>query len=94
MKKILALTFGLVLLSGCSVSPFKGDRVSTIKIGDTKEHVIGVVGFPDNIVNNGTRDRILIYKEGHWFTKGTTTHSVYLKNDKVSLIKNEDVTIK
>lgn len=93
MKKIIMLTIGALLLTGCSVSPFKGDRVSTIKVGDTKEHVIGVVGFPDDIVNSNSKDKILIYKEGHWFTKGSTTHSIYLNNDKVTLIKNEDVTI-
>lgn len=93
MKKFILTSLTIIMLAGCSASPFKSDRISTIGIGDTKEHVIGVVGFPDNIVNQGQKNQILVYKEGHWFTKGSTTHSIYLKNNKVSLIKNEDVTI-
>lgn len=96
MKKqlIIATVLSVIFISGCSYSPRQSDRVATVKNGDTKEHLIGTAGWPDKIVDVDRHTKEYIYVEKHWFGKGDTTQSVYVRDGKVYLLKNVDTSLK
>lgn len=93
MKKIIIAGILVSFLAGCSYSPRQSDRVSTIRNGDTKEHLIAVAGWPDDIVNLDRHTKEYKYVERSWFNDGTKTQSIYVRDGKVYLLKDVDVKI-
>lgn len=88
MKKIIIAAILTTVLAGCSYSPRQSDRVSTIKNGDTKEHLIAVAGWPDDIINVDKHTKEYRYVEHNWLTKGTKTQSIYVRDGKVYLLQD------
>lgn len=39
-----------IILSGCAVSPFFGERITSLNPGDSRESVIQIVGKPDGFM--------------------------------------------
>ena len=94
-NKIAAVCIPLTLiLAGCAYSPVQSDRLSTIKSGDTKEHLIAVAGWPDDVETVNSTTKAYVYKNKHWFSKGQDVSTIYVKNGKVFLVKNVEQTIK
>lgn len=83
-----------VLLVGCAYSPVQTDRLSTIRSGDTKEHLISVAGWPDNVETVNSTTKAYVYKNKHWFNNGQEVNTIYVKDGKVFLIKNVDQQVK
>jgi len=83
-----------VLLAGCAYSPVQTDRLSTIRSGDTKEHLISVAGWPDNVETVNSTTKAYVYKNKHWFNNGQEVNTIYVKDGKVFLIKNVDQQVK
>lgn len=92
-NKVIAICLPLILV-GCAYSPMQTDRLSTIKNGDTKEHLIGVAGWPDNVETVNSTTKAYVYKNKHWFSKGQDVSTIYVKEGKVFLIKNVEQTTK
>lgn len=87
MKKIIIGLIGISFLAGCAYSPRQSDRVETIKNGDTKEHLIAVAGWPDDVINVDKHTTEYKYTEKNWFNKNQKIQSVYVRDGKVYLIK-------
>lgn len=94
IKTKIAGLFIPVLLAGCAYSPVQTDRLSTIRSGDTKEHLIAVAGWPDDIETVNSTTKAYVYKNKHWFNDGQEVSSIYVKDGKVFLIKNVDQQVK
>lgn len=88
IKNKIAMVSIPLILAGCAYSPIQSERLSTIRNGDTKEHLIAVAGWPDDVETVNSTTKAYVYKNKHWFSKGQDVSTIYVKDGKVFLIKN------
>lgn len=86
------IILSILFLSACSISPITGERISTLKEGESKENVLSIVGKPDNFE---TKNNITIFKYSNRYMSGwgnsKTDYYLSFKNDKLISITNGEI---
>lgn len=91
MKKTLALILSSLILTGCSVSPFTGERMGTLKMNMPQEEALSIAGSPDGFetMNDGT----VVYKYMGRHMSGWnnyfTNYYLFFNNGQLISIKND-----
>lgn len=84
--------FLVLILSGCSVSPFTGERMGTIKIDSSKDEALSIAGDYDGFetLNNGVE--VYKYSSRHMsgWNNDITNYYLYFKNDKLISLKHDN----
>lgn len=94
MKKILVL-FVVMLLSACgSMSIIFGDRIKTLNIGESKEHVVEILGKPDSFEQK-KNEYIFVYLDkmiSGWGYQYTNYYLFFNNKNQLIAIKTGDIT--
>lgn len=92
MKRILILFTLIMILNGCSVSPFTGDRVGTLKLNMPQNEALSIAGNPDSFETLENNTSVYKYMGRHMsgWNNYFTNYYLFFKDEKLISIRNDD----
>jgi hypothetical protein len=85
MKKLIAVIFIAVLVTGCAGTPINMSHARMVKVGMTEAEITGLMGKPYSITTKGD-DQIWVWANANGITGAHTALSYGMHDGKVTSV--------